>query len=198
MTYALIVSNVFAFLLEASVGERVIVWFALWPPGGERFGQPGFHVWQLATYSVLHANSVHLAFNMWGLYMFGKPLEHALGAQRMLQLYMTSVIAGALAQTAAGLLIPTQALPSVGASAGVFGVLLGFALLFPNQQVVLLFPPVPMPAWLFALGYALFEFALGVGGLAPGVAHFAHLGGMAGALVLIVHWARTRRHHRIE
>ena len=79
-----------------------------------------------------------------------------------------------------------SAAPSIGASGGVFGLLLAFAMLFPQRQIVLLFPPIPMPAWVFALGYAVLELALGVTGTEAGVAHFAHLGGMLGAYLYIM------------
>jgi membrane associated rhomboid family serine protease len=78
--------------------------------------------------------------------------------------------------------------PTVGASGGVFGVLLAFAFLYPQAKVMLIFPPIPMKAWMLVAGYALIELASGVFGAAQGVAHFAHLGGMLGAAVVLLHW----------
>ena len=106
---------------------------------------PDFHVWQLLTYSVLHASVAHIAFNMFGLYMFGRDVERALGRARFLVLYLASVLAGAISQLAVIQALPAGGGPTVGASAGVFGVLIAYAVLFPKQRVVLLFPPVPMP-----------------------------------------------------
>lgn len=83
-----------------------------------------------------------------------------------------------------GWLMRGAAYPTIDASAGAFGALVAYALLFPERRVVLLFPPVPMPAWLFATGYAALELVLGISGNAPDVAHFAHLGDMAAVLVL--------------
>ena len=83
--------------------------------------------------------------------------------------------------------------PTVGASGGVFGLLLAFALYFPQRRVMLLIPPIPMPAWLFATLYGIVELVLGVTGTASGVAHFAHLGGMLGGDLLIWHWRTNGR-----
>jgi membrane associated rhomboid family serine protease len=88
-------------------------------------------------------------------------------------------------------------LPAIGASAGVFGLLVSYALLFPRRRVILLFPPVPMPAWLFATGYGALELLLGIAGAQNGVAHFAHVGGMLGAATLLLHWMRRRREQRL-
>ena len=78
--------------------------------------------------------------------------------------------------------------PTVGASGGIFGLLLAFAMYFPRQTIVLLIPPIPMPAWLFVTLYGALELFLGVTGEQAGVAHFAHLGGMVGAWLLIRYW----------
>jgi membrane associated rhomboid family serine protease len=78
--------------------------------------------------------------------------------------------------------------PVIGASGGVFGLLLAYAVLFPNRIIVPLIPPIPMPAWVFATLYAIVELTLGVSGTEVNVAHFAHLGGMAGSGVLLWHW----------
>jgi membrane associated rhomboid family serine protease len=139
----LIALNLLGFVIEAAGESEVVALFALWPP--QTRGGAGFHLWQLVSYSFLHANLTHLAFNMWGLYMFGRPIERALGGRRTGELYIASVLTGALTQTTVALLAPAGAYPTVGASAGVFGVLLAYALLFPREPVVLLFPPIPMP-----------------------------------------------------
>ncbi|RQR46077.1 MULTISPECIES: rhomboid family intramembrane serine protease [unclassified Burkholderia] len=191
MTYALILVNFAVFIAEASGWPVLIDLFALWPPA--RSGAPAtpdFHVWQLLTYSVLHASLAHVAFNMFGLYMFGRDVERVLGRARFLALYLASVLAGAIAQLGVMRALPPADAPTVGASAGVFGALIAYAVLFPKRRVVLLFPPVPMPAWLFAAGYALTELLSGLSGDTSGVAHFAHLGGMLGALVCLAFWRK--------
>jgi membrane associated rhomboid family serine protease len=83
-----------------------------------------------------------------------------------------------------------EAYPTVGASGGVFGLLLAYGMLFPHQRVMLLIPPVPMKARTLVIVYGVVELLLGVTGTAPGVAHFAHLGGMLFGWLLIRHWRR--------
>jgi membrane associated rhomboid family serine protease len=102
------------------------------------------------------------------------------------------VFAAALTQLAVSTLSGGPPVPTVGASGGVFGLLLAYGLLFPRRILVLIFPPIPMPAWLFVTLYGLLELYLGVTGTQAGVAHFAHLGGMFGGWLLIRQW-RSRR-----
>lgn len=149
----------------------------------------GFRPWQLVTYAFLHANLGHLFLNMLALHIFGSDVERALGARRYLELYGAAVLSAAAVQllvvSAAG-----TAYPTIGASGGVFGVLLAFGMLYPRRIVTLLFPPIPMPAWLFVTLYGIVELASGVVGTEAGIAHFAHVGGMAGAYVVLRRWRR--------
>lgn len=138
----------------------------------------------------LHADASHLVFNMFGLVMFGRELERALGRLRVFELYASSVVCGALVQILVMYVLHSTPYPTIGASAGVFGVLIAYAMLFPDRRIVLLFPPIPMPVWPFATGYGVIELVLGISGQEPGVAHFAHLGGMAAAIALVISWAR--------
>lgn len=181
----LFIATLIGFLVELALGEPVLYGLALWPI------QAGFMPWQLVTYAFLHASLSHFAFNMLGLWMFGRELELWLGRRGILRLYFASVLSAAAMQ----LLVTSltgSVYPTVGASGGVFGVLLAYAVLFPNRVVMLLFPPVPLPAWLFVTLYAVIELALGVTGSHEGVAHFAHLGGMMGGYLVIRHWRRGR------
>ncbi|WP_186029954.1 rhomboid family intramembrane serine protease [Burkholderia gladioli] len=180
MSFALILANVAVFLVELLVGPSFVERFALWPAASA-----AFRIWQLLSYSLLHAGIVHLAYNMMGLALFGRDLERLLGSARFLVLYVCSVLAGGLAQLAVEQATSTAATPTVGASAGVFGLLAAYAVRLPKRRVILLFPPIAMPVWLFVTGYALVELLSGVSGDA-GVAHFAHLGGMLGAIACLV------------
>jgi membrane associated rhomboid family serine protease len=182
LTRLLIGANVAVFLAEALTGNFLIVNFALWPLGT---GFPAFEPWQIVTYSFLHASVTHLLFNMFALFMFGSELERLFGTRRYLNLYGAGVIAAALTQLAFSALAQSQPYPTVGASGGIFGLLLAFGMYFPQRTVVLLFPPIPMPAWLFVTIYGVLELVLGVTGTQEGVAHFAHLGGMLGAWLLL-------------
>ncbi len=196
VTTRLIALNVAVFVLQLTSNDGLVATFALWPPG--RYAVPelhaivGFHVWQLATYAFLHAGSIHLLLNMFALHVVGPDVEAALGGRRYLALYVAAVLTAAMAQLAVVSMAGGAPYPTVGASGGIFGVLLAFGVLYPRQIVTLLFPPIPMPAWLFVTVYAALELVQGVVGTAAGIAHFAHLGGMVGAWLMLRHWRRRR------
>ena len=177
ITKTLIIANVAVFLGQLFLGIDLIGMLGLWPGA--------FAPWQLVTYAFLHGSITHLLFNMLGVYMMGAELERVLGAGRYLRCYLFSVIAGALTQLLVAWLTQDLERPVIGASAGVFGLVLGYAMYFPRRRVVLLFPPIPMQARTFAAVYAILELFLGVTGTQMGVAHFAHLGGMLGAYLSI-------------
>ncbi|MDM8358043.1 rhomboid family intramembrane serine protease [Pandoraea communis] len=208
MTQLIVLVNVVAFLLQLAVGEASVNALALWPlppispvaaaTSLSPYAPSQFHVWQLLTYSLLHSGWVHLAFNMWGLYLFGRDIESELGSARLLMLYAGSVVSAGLTQLIVTSFVFPSPYPTVGASGGVFGLLLGFAALFPRRTVVLLIPPIPIPAWLFATLYGVAELALGVSGSLNGVAHFAHLGGMLGSAMLMLYWRRHKPEQRAE
>ena len=184
VTLGLVVANIVVFFLTASGGVPDA--FALWPLGA------GFQPWQLVTYAFLHAGMAHVLFNMLGVYSFGSDLERVWGSRRYLVYYMTCVVTAGVTQlvftSLAGSVHPT-----VGASGGVFGLLLAYAMLFPQRTVMLLFPPIPMKAPVFAVVFGAIELFLGVTGTQEGVAHFAHLGGMLGGFLLLSTWMRRRR-----
>jgi membrane associated rhomboid family serine protease len=156
--------------------------FALWPLG------PGFAPWQVVTYGFLHGSPFHLFFNMLALYMFGSDIERIFGQRRYLMYYLNCVLTAAFAQLLVSSLAGSPPYPTLGASGGVFGLLFAFALYFPRRVIMLIFPPIPMPAWLFVILYGLIELYLGVTGTQQGVAHFAHLGGMLGGFLTIQYW----------
>jgi len=184
-TRAIIAANVVAFLLQQVAGDPMVRFLALWPVGTL------FEPWQLLTYAFLHGSIAHIFFNMFALFMFGRPLEYFWGSRRFSVFYLACVIAAAATQLLTASLAGSQE-PTVGASGGVFGLLLAFAMYFPRQRITLLFPPIPMPAWLFVTLYGVLELVLGVTNTQAGVAHFAHLGGMLGGALVILYW-RARR-----
>lgn len=187
----LILANLLIYGCQAVFGNDWInYWFALWPLGAAEAdpNNGSFMPWQLISYGFLHAGWWHVGFNMWAVYMFGSDVEGLLGAKRYLQLYFVSMITAALTQLAFTQLAGLPPIPTVGASGAVFGVLLAFAVYFPRRTIILLIPPIPMPARVFVLLYAALELYLGVTGSEEGVAHFAHLGGLIGALVLLRIW----------
>jgi membrane associated rhomboid family serine protease len=193
VTRALLMANVAIFILQQLTGNLLIVPFALWPFGSPQFrGAPDFQVWQVLTYGFLHGSLAHLFFNMLALYMFGGDIERLLGSKRFLFYYLACVVGAAVAQLVVLGGMNRPPVPTVGASGGVFGLLLAFGMAFPHRKLMLLFPPIPMPAWLFVTLYGLLELYLGVTGSGQGVAHFAHLGGMVTGYLLLTYWARQR------
>jgi membrane associated rhomboid family serine protease len=180
-TRALLLANVGVFLLQLLINPVLIQWFALWPPGTL------FQPWQLVTYAFLHDGFMHIFFNMFALFMFGAVLERYWGSGRFLTFYFVCILAAALTQLTVAVFENSQS-PTLGASGGIFGLLLAFAVYFPHQRITLLFPPIPMPAWVFVTVYGLLELFLGVTGNQAGVAHFAHLGGMLGGAAMILIW----------
>jgi membrane associated rhomboid family serine protease len=194
VTRALIIANVAMFGLQILLGERFMIPLALWPLGSASVLGPesgaGFDLWQLVTYAFLHGNTLHLFFNMFALYMFGGDIERVFGPRRYLQYYFVAVIVAALTQLVVSGVASGTPYPTVGASGGVFGLLLAFGMLYPRRMIMLIFPPVPMPAWLFVTLYGALELYLGVTGTSQGVAHFAHLGGMLGGFLMLRRWRR--------
>jgi membrane associated rhomboid family serine protease len=186
----LIGANVLAFLLQDQSPARIEELFALWPLqpiDGKVYFQP----WQIISYAFLHGNVTHIGFNMLGLWMFGAEIERYVGPTRLLACYFASVVTAALTQLFIPMLFNAPPAPTIGASGGVFGLLLAYALMFPTRKVVPLIPPIPMPAWLFATIYAGIELFLGVTGTLSGIAHFAHLGGMIGSALVVMQWRRA-------
>jgi membrane associated rhomboid family serine protease len=156
-------------------------WFALWPVASGLF-MP----WQVVSYAFLHGGVFHLFFNMLGLWMFGSELERIWGQKRYWQFLLAGVLAAATAQllvTAA-----TQSISAtVGASGGLFALLLAFGMMFPNRIIMPLFPPIPMKARTFVIVFGAIELGMGLMNTG-GVAHFAHLGGMVGGFLMIRYW----------
>ncbi len=161
-------------------------WFELWPLAS------GFFLpWQLLSYAFLHGSVEHLVLNMLGLWMFGSELERVWGAKRYVQILVASALTAAAVQLGVTYLMGSQA-PTVGASGAIFGLLLSYGMLFPNRIIVPLIPPIPMKAKYFVAIFGSLELILGLNG-SSGVAHFAHLGGMLGAWLLIHHWRGSSR-----
>ena len=185
-TRALIVANLAVFLLQYLIGAAFEGPLALWPLG------PDFHLWQLVTYAFLHGSVMHIAFNMLTLYMFGSAVEMAWGRSRYLTYYFVCVVSAALTQLAVTAWMHSGE-PTVGASGGIFGLLFAFAVSFPRAKVMALLVPVPLPAWLAVTIYGVVELFMGVTGAQASVAHFAHLGGMAGGALLLAWWRLQRR-----
>lgn len=179
-------------------GDLIIEHFALF-----NAESPFFRSYQVFTYMFLHGSVSHLFFNMFALWMFGRTLEYRLGSSRFLTYYLVCGIGAALLQLGVGYAEYHHALaagsvsamcllgiPTVGASGAVFGLLLAFGVLYPNQIVALIFPPITLKAKWFVVVYGVLELVLGISGAQSGVAHFAHLGGMLWGFLLLWWWRR--------
>ncbi|MGI9174259.1 MAG: rhomboid family intramembrane serine protease [Rhodothermales bacterium] len=166
---------------------------ALYPPGagdigysifGTRAPIPGFWPWQLVTYAFLHGNFSHLLFNMFALWMFGVQIENVWGSRRFAIFYFFCVIGAGLVQA---FVMWGAPIPTVGASGGVFGILLAFGMMFPNQPIYLYFL-VPIKAKWLVIGYGALELFSAITGTQAGVANAAHVAGMVFGFLLIQYW----------
>ena len=171
-----------------------------------------FRVWQLFTYMFLHGSLTHLFFNMFSLWMFGGLIERTLGHRRYLAYYLICGIGAGLCQevwqtgqyfveglhefdmvnTGTSLIPMSDFLnlwTTIGASGACYGILLAFGMLYPNERIMLLLPPIPMKAKYFVAGYAAIELYSAYASN-DNVAHFAHLGGMLFGWLLLRYWRR--------
>jgi len=193
----LLIANGLVFLAVMLAPEIMFANFALWPIAdssgldiSSAMPRGSFQPWQLLTYAFMHGGLFHLAINMFVLWMFGKPLEGRWGSRMFAAFYLVCIIGTGVVQlliASSGLAPPA---PTVGASGGVFAVLLGFGLMYPNQVVMLIIPPIPMKAKYFVILIGVIELMAGVSGSSPGVANFAHLAGMVFALLFILAWRK--------
>lgn len=152
-------------------------------------GSQWFHSWQTVTYMFLHGGFSHLFFNMFALWMFGRNLEYELGSKRFLIYYMVCGIGAGLIQLLVGFL-EGSGNATIGASGAIFGILLAFGMLHPNDIIMLVFPPIALKAKWFVVIYGVIELFAGIGGRMDNVAHFAHLGGMLWGFLLLWIWKK--------
>ena len=190
---ALLIANLAIFAAQTYLPQQPYEWFELWPLHSSQLtGGLPFEPWQLVSYAFLHASPVHLFANMFALFMFGPDVEDLLGAVRFRVVYLGCVVGAGVTQLIVTATIYPSLAPTLGASGGIFGLLLCYGMAYPHRRLMLLFPPIPMPAWLFVTLYGLMELYLGVFQSDQGVAHFAHLGGMAAGYLLIRYWRAQR------
>ena len=189
---SLLIVNGVMFILQIYMGNTLIRELALWPldmTSMASFGidRPEFRFSQLITYAFLHGGVMHLLLNMYALWMFGSRIEHLWGSKVFIVYYLVCVIGAGLTQ----LLVTSQSgsiYPTVGASGGVFGLLLAFGIFYPRERIILIFPPIPIEARWFVIIFGAIELWFGITGTAEGIAHFAHLGGMFFGFLMILYW----------
>lgn len=171
-----------------------------------------FHPWQVITHMFMHGGWAHIFFNMYALLMFGAITERALGSKKFLTFYFITGIGASLLYTGVEYLQAQYYLahadtaglqgyydllrtPCLGASGAIFGLLVAFAMIYPDSILTLIFPPVSMKAKWLVIIYIAIELLLGVRGVADGVAHFAHLGGALFGWLLLRWWKKTGRYY---
>ncbi len=177
----LLIVNLLFFLALMTPGVQQLVFrlFALWP-----LAHPYFMPWQFVSYMFLHGGIGHIFFNLFALWMFGQSIENLWGTRRFVMYYFITGVGAALLHIA----ITGANVPMVGASGAVYGILLAFAMMFPNRLIFLIFLPIPIKAKYFVIIFGALELFNGVSNLQTGIAHFAHLGGMVVGYVLIRLW----------
>jgi membrane associated rhomboid family serine protease len=185
----LIIINVLVFIAQLTLDPIMGLTnkLALWPIGSEEF-EP----YQIATHMFTHGFFFHIFFNMFALWMFGKELENYWGPKRFLFFYLVCGVGAAAAHLGVQYLTGTGA-PAVGASGAVMGVLVAYAYLFPNTQLIIFPIPIPVKAKWAVLGYVAIDLFSGVSGRGDNVAHFAHLGGALTGFILVLIWNKTGR-----
>ena len=204
ITRYLIIANVAVFficLLFPTVHYFLVKEGALYPVFYNEYGSLHFNLhfklWQLVSYMFLHADFSHIFFNMFSLWMFGRIIEQTLGTKRFLAFYFISGIGAGLCQII--MQIFTENSPfaaTIGASGACYGILLAFGLLYPNQKIYLLIPPIPIKAKYMVIVSAVIELLLGMSSQGDNVAHFAHLGGMLFGWFLIRYWRNEELRRR--
>lgn len=202
VTRNLIIINVIFFLATLINEDFMVATFAMFYPTSQYF-----HSWQILTHMFMHGGFWHILFNMYTLFIFGVVVERIIGSKKFLLFYFVCGLGAAAlqmgtqylevqafmnsdSQTALQSLIDLKRTPTVGASGAIYGVLIGYAMLFPQSKMTLLFPPVTLSAKWMVIVFAVIELFTGVVGFADGVAHFAHLGGMLIGWLLIRFWRR--------
>ncbi len=202
VTKNLLIINVIFYVVTLLRENFMIGTFALFYPSS-----PFFRIWQPLTHMFMHGGFWHLFFNMYTLFIFGMVLENAIGSKKFIVYYFVTGLGAALTHmgvqwiqassflasnnlTAYNVLLGT---PTLGASGAVYGILIGYAMLYPDSVLTLVFPPISLKAKWFVLIFAGIELVTGIFGTADGVAHFAHLGGLLFGFLLMLYWKKNRR-----
>ena len=205
VTRNLIIINVIVFIATLINEEFMVSTFAMFYPTS-----PYFHVWQIITHMFMHGGFWHILFNMYTLWMFGSVLERMIGERKFLIFYFVCGLGAAAlhtgveylqvqgfmkaiadgSTTAAQSYAQLKMTPVLGASGAIYGVIIGYAMLFPESKLTLIFPPVTLSAKWMVIIFAALELLFGISGTVVSVAHFAHLGGMLFGWLLIKYWRK--------
>lgn len=203
VTKNLVAINILMFIATLINENFMVTNFAMFYPAS-----PFFKPWQILTHMFMHGGFWHIFFNMYSLLMFGSILERSLGPKKFLIFYFVTGLGAVALHTgvewmqarvfiANGAVDAYQRLlvtPTLGASGAIYGILIGFAMLYPQARLTLIFPPIPMTAKWLVIIFAAIELFSGINGIQESVAHFAHLGGMLFGWLLIRWW---RKHGKL-
>ena len=198
VTKNIIIVNVIAFIATMLNENVMIGTFAMFFPTS-----PYFRLWQPITHMFMHGGVWHIFFNMYTLLIFGGVVERVLGSKRFLIFYFVCGLGAAALHLAVtwfqlthGGSVSLLRVPMLGASGAIYGVLIAYAMFYPDSVLTLIFPPVSLKAKWFILIFAGIELVTGIFGTMDGIAHFAHLGGMLVGWLLIMYWKKTKRLYR--
>ena len=213
VTKNIILINFFVYIFTELRPEFMYGYFSLFYPSSQYF-----HWWQPVTHMFMHGGFWHIFFNMYTLFLFGAVLERMWGPKKFLLFYFVTGLGAAglhigvqalqvahlQAQLAAG--VPSAAaalgrlysIPTVGASGAIYGLLVGYAMLFPDSRLTLLFPPVTLSAKWMVIIFIIIELTTGVFGRMTDIAHFAHLGGALFGWLMILYWKKKGKMYDYE
>lgn len=227
----LIIINVIFFIASQLYGDQLLQWLALYFPENDNF-----QLWQIVTHMFMHGGLMHIAFNMYGLWAFGSPLERAWGKNKFLFFYFSAGFGAALLHIASNYYFFNDGLnalveagvsksdilntlsnrdmnrqwyeitsrasvdnmlssyfsPAVGASGAVYGILVAFAFMFPNAELMMIFLPIPIKAKYFVPLIILGDLIFGVTNTGTGIAHFAHIGGALIGFIMMWYWKKNQ------
>lgn len=206
VTRNLIIINIIVYIATLLSRDMMISTFSLFYPTSRYF-----HIWQFVTYMFMHGSFWHIFFNMYTLFIFGSVIENMIGEKKFLVFYFLCGFGAAALHlgidavqvsgymndmadgiaSAAGSYAALKSVPMLGASGAIYGVLLAYAMLFPDSRMTLIFPPVTFSARTMVLIFVGIELLTGILGAHDGVAHFAHLGGMIVGFLLIFYWRKA-------
>ena len=195
----LVIINTIMLIGSMIIGDKMYEYLALFA-----FESPFFKPYQLVSHMFMHGGFWHLFFNMYTLVIFGTVLERIWGSRKFLLFYFVTGIGAGLCHdlvmhieiaNAADIVAQSRLLgtPTVGASGAIYGVLLGYGMLFPDSQLQLIFPPITLKAKWFVIIFGIIELTTGLTGMGGHIAPFAHLGGMLFGLILILYWKKNNR-----
>lgn len=200
VTRNLFIVNVIMFIATLINEEFMIGTFAMFYPAS-----PFFRWWQPVTHMFMHGGWWHIIFNMYSLVIFGMVVERAMGSRKFLLFYFITGLGAVALHTAVEWLeitylggdpVAAYYTPMVGASGAIYGVLVAFAMLYPQAKLTLIFPPITLDAKWWVIIFIGIELFTGIVGTRIGIAHFAHLGGALFGFLLVRYWRKTGKLYR--